>query len=644
MGEENDQHSILRDPQWRNFLDAIPRLVVVFEYRQGKFYYAYHNNVANLLSGAAASQRLGQTLREILPDATDIHVAFGECLRSKTPKRVEVPFTFAATNLEHILRADLCFIEPNIVLAHVEDITDSKSGEAALKESTALLNQAQKMAHIGSWTWDIQSGQVQWSQAMYSIVGRDLLLPAPTLEELPAYFEPESWKRLELALENIVAEHTPYLLDLTMRGADGAVKRVSTRGQAIANDDGTVTRLYGTIQDVTDQEELKNQLVQSQKMEMVGTLASGVAHDMNNVLAVVLGIGSILEEEIELSDPHHQDIDDIMTAAKQGKSMVEGLLSFARTAVQKRKEESLNALAIHAIDILEKATAKRITISTEFDSGLADVSCDANQMIHVIMNVCLNAVDAVGDDGTLLLRTLNVVLGANEAKRYPKAKPGKYVLLQIIDNGIGMKPHVLERAYEPFFTTKSVGEGTGLGLFMAYSAVENHGGFLALESIEGMGTKISVYLPQRQDAKTTAASPPLDAGEFSKGNGETILIIDDEKLIRTMSKRLLTSLGYEVLTADSGQSGIDLFEKQAAEISFVLLDLAMPEMDGKACFEKLRGIDPDAKILICTGHGSPQETTSLIQAGAAGILLKPFERDALAQAVRSGLGETRLDN
>jgi len=384
-----------------------------------------------------------------------------------------------------------------------------------------------------------------------------------------------------------------------------------------------------------EKEALESQLLHAQKMQAIGTLAGGMAHDMNNVLAVILGLGSVLEDEMEPDEPLLEDVVDIVTAAKRGQSMVANLLGFARKGSYVETLWSPSDGIEQMTTLLEKMISKSIVITTEL-SAVSHVLCDANQMIAALMNLCVNAAQSISSNGRISIRTHDIDISTEEFNSAFECALGPYIKIEVQDDGKGMDEETRNRAFDPFFTTKDIGEGTGLGLSMVHGVVENHGGVVTIDSVLGEGTTISIHLP----ATTSESSEEEIVEEQSEtiASGK-ILVIDDEALIRKTLFRMLSSVGYEVVTADSGEMGLELFRDSYSDIDLVLLDLTMPVMNGAEIFSQLQTIDPSARVFICTGEGDPADTATMVEHGAVGVLLKPFALADLRESIANVLGQ-----
>ena len=375
------------------------------------------------------------------------------------------------------------------------------------------------------------------------------------------------------------------------------------------------------MRDVTQEVQLQEQLIQAQKMEAVGTLSGGIAHDFNNLLQVTLGYSELLLAEKREDDPEYADLSKILQSARSGAELVQRLLTFSRKVEPKPIPLNLNRRILQVEKLLGRTIPKMIDIQLDLSDDLADINADPTQMEQVLMNLAVNARDAMPDGGKLTLGTRNVTLDEEYCKVHVEAKPGQYVLLAVSDTGHGMDKATIDHIFEPFYTTKELGRGTGLGLAMVYGIVKQHGGFINCYSEVEHGTTFNVYFPAIEsqvelDVDKTGVMPAFGT--------ETILLVDDEEFVRDLGARILSKAGYNVLTATNGREALDLFEKERTQISLVILDLIMPEMGGKECLKELRKIDPQLKVLIASGLSADPSTKESVEMGARGFVSKPF--------------------
>jgi signal transduction histidine kinase/ActR/RegA family two-component response regulator len=387
-----------------------------------------------------------------------------------------------------------------------------------------------------------------------------------------------------------------------------------------------------------DRQKLEERLRHAQKMQAVGALAGGVAHDMNNVLTVITTLSSALKDDPSCDAAVREDAAEILAAAKRGAALTRNLLGFARRGKFRTEVFSLNEIVKRAEQLLNIAIPKRIAIVSETEAVPAEIQGDPQQISEVLVNLCLNGAEAIREAGTLTIRTRTVALTGADLSEHPDRPTGDYVELCVVDTGDGMDSETLDRAFEPLFTTKPRGAGTGLGLSMVYGVVETHGGIVRLDSEVGCGTTATVLLPVVTGAGAPTVERPVSSVEPQSARGSaTIIIVDDERGVRWVSERVLTECGYRVIGVGDGDRAIDEYRIRGRAIDLVILDMAMPGMSGAECFTKLRSLDPSARILVSSGFATDGDTEKLLATGAIGFLQKPYSADQLTEAVTAAL-------
>jgi nitrogen-specific signal transduction histidine kinase/CheY-like chemotaxis protein len=380
----------------------------------------------------------------------------------------------------------------------------------------------------------------------------------------------------------------------------------------------------------------EKQLREAQKMEAIATLAGGIAHDFNNLLTIVLGYAELLLIGKREGSAGYEELQSMLHAAKRGGDLVKRILTFSKKVETNPRPVDLNHEILECRKLLSSIIPKMVEIRLRLAEDLWKVNADPSQMEQILLNLAVNAHQAMPDGGTLSIETKNVTLDEEYCKTRLDAEPGHYVLLTVADTGEGMDQDVREHIFEPFFTTKRPGEGTGLGLSMVHGIVEKHGGFVRCYSEPGEGTIFKIYLP----ALTTETEISVaDSGIRPAFGTETILLVDDEELILNLGKRILKRYGYTILTARNGKQALEVFRKAGNLISLVILDLIMPEMGGRQCMEEILKIDPKAKVLIASGFGMNGATGTAVEKGARGFVSKPFNMKELLQTVRRVLDE-----
>jgi CheY-like chemotaxis protein len=377
-------------------------------------------------------------------------------------------------------------------------------------------------------------------------------------------------------------------------------------------------------------------LLRAQRLESIGQLASGVAHDLNNILAPIIMLAPLLRMEIR--KPEILRLIDILEAnSRRGADVVKQILTFARGLKGGKGPVPTRPLLKEVATVVEETFTKAITIEAVIPEDLWTVEGDATLLLQVLMNLSVNARDAMPDGGTLTLAGENIVADAAFVRTTPQARPGPYVVWLVADTGTGISPENLDRIFDPFFTTKEIGKGTGLGLASVVGIVRDHGGFIKVESKLGAGTRFRVYLPALPVQPAVEAEPPTAP---PRGRGETILVVDDEEGVRVTTKEILEENGYQVIVAAEGREAEALFAQHAAGIHAVLTDLMMPVMDGIALVRALRQRAPDLKVLATTGVTETAQTTAVRKLGAKVVIRKPFSAHQLLTQLRAVLDDT----
>jgi signal transduction histidine kinase/ActR/RegA family two-component response regulator len=382
-------------------------------------------------------------------------------------------------------------------------------------------------------------------------------------------------------------------------------------------------------------QELEDQLRQAQKLEAVGVLAGGVAHDMNNVLGAITSVVSLATDRVPLEDPLRQDLEDILSAARRGSTLTRNLLGFARQGTHCHERFQLNETVPSVLRLLQRTISKQVELSFTVASDLDDVEGDSGQMSHVLMNLCINSVDAIAGNGKLSVTVRNRQMSEPAAAKLDLI-PGRYVEIRVDDTGQGIPADVLNRVFEPFFSTKSRTERSGLGLSMAYGTVKEYGGAISIESFVGRGTQVSVFLPSLP-AKCQSKRPPSVHPPAFLESRQHILLVDDEPLLRTAGKRLILGMGFSVITAANGAEAVAAYRMHQDLVALVILDVAMPVMSGIDCFRRLKEVNSDVCVLIASGYSQNGDVDGLLAAGAAGYLGKPYDKRELHRAIVQAL-------
>jgi len=390
--------------------------------------------------------------------------------------------------------------------------------------------------------------------------------------------------------------------------------------------------LIMVLEDVSEHRRIEAQFHHAQRMEAVGTLAGGIAHDFNNLLMVIQGNISLMLYELDPKHPFHDRLRSIEKQVQSGSRLTAQLLGYARKGRYEVRPIDLNQLVEEACETFSR-TRKEILIHQELARDLYAIEADAGQLEQVLMNLFVNAADAMPGGGSLIVRTANTDHHAMKGKLY-NPKPGNYVQITVSDSGTGMDKKTMERIFEPFFTTKEMGRGTGLGLASVYGIVKGHGGFIDVDSQKGKGTTFRIYLAatDKPVVRNGAEAPePITRGS------ETILLVDDEQMMLDIGRDLLQAMGYRVITARDGEEAVEVYRGRSGEIDLVLLDIVMPKMGGGQAYDCIKAINPAVKVLLLSGYSIDGEATQILARGCNGFIQKPFNLEQLSRSVKSVL-------
>jgi len=496
---------------------------------------------------------------------------------------------------------------------------------------------AQEVGHLGSWELDLATQMIWGSEEAFRLYGLERGDGYVSLAEVRALRAPADAHRVDAALEAILRGERPYDEEFTVHPKDGSPPRVLHTVATLKRDEqGNPVGLFGVIQDVTHRNDLESQLRHAQKMEAVGRLAGGVAHDFNNMLTVILSYGALALEGLPGEDPLRVALDEITRAAERAAELTRQLLAFSRRQVLQPQVLDLNDAVTGTDRMLRRVLGEDIRLRTVTAPDLRPVKADRGQVEQVVMNLAVNARDAMATGGKLTIETANVDLDADRARELPGARPGAYVRLAMTDTGTGMSDETLAHAFEPFFTTKDAGKGTGLGLATVLGIVQQSGGFVAVRSEPGKGTTFEVYLPTC-DAESEAPGATPAAAQ-ARATGETVLVADDEQQVRQLLQAILQRQGYHVLVAATPGAAVTLARGHVGRIHLLLTDVVMPAMDGRQLAEQIMADRPEVKVLFMSGYaGSVVAARGVLEDGAA-FVAKPLRPAALLAKIREVLG------
>ncbi|HVZ64846.1 MAG TPA: PAS domain S-box protein [Lacunisphaera sp.] len=527
------------------------------------------------------------------------------------------------------VNAKLVQLDRDYVLAVVRDISERKVAQAELDTERILLRTLFDLLPDYLYIKDADSRFVACNEQCFRGMG------AKSAEEVIGrsdadFYPPEVAAAFRVDELAVLAGAPLVNKEESFVSPDGRRRYFLSTKLPRRDPEGRIIGLVGTGREITEQKLLQEKFLRVQRLEAIGTLAGGVAHDLNNILAPMLMAAGLLKDK--LTDEHDRDILAMMErGAQRGASVIGQLLTFSRGIEGSRVSVQLRHLAKEMVQLMGETFPRNLQIELHAPPNLWSVVADATQLHQVLLNLCVNARDAMPNGGKLSLSLANIELAAGDSRLPTGVAAGPHVILEVADTGHGIPPQIIERIFDPFFTTKGEGRGTGLGLSTVLGIVKSHGGFLTVNSDGRAGTTFRVFLPASPSGSTTEAQPPANVA--ARGHGELILVVDDEKMISDLITRTLTRNGYRVITAQNGSEALKLFIQQQGAVTLVLTDVMMPVMGGFELIQSLRVLSPDLRIIALSGLDTGGRQGGLANLGAAEIVGKPFAAGDLLAAV-----------
>jgi len=518
------------------------------------------------------------------------------------------------------------------------DITESKRTEQALMRERALLRSLidsipdliffkdREGRYLGcNAAWSQRTGRAE--RALIGLRATDLFAPAVSA----LYLQQD---------RQVLDQGKPQRFEEWIEYMDGRRILAEVVKTPYFGPDGVSLGLIGVSRDITERKQLEDQLRQAQKMEAVGQLAGGVAHDFNNLLTAILGNVSLLLSSLPDDDANREVLRDTERAAARAAELTGQLLGYSRQTMLHLEPTDLRKAIDDTVALLRRTIDPRIVVEVDSAADLWPVQADPGQMSQVLMNLCLNARDAMPDGGQLRLAAASVVLDAEQARRRLDARAGDFVRLRVGDTGTGIPPEIRARIFDPFFTTKGPGKGTGLGLAMVFGIIKQHQGWIECHSEVGRGTHFDIFLPRTGGTPRPATPPALP--EPIVGGCETILVVDDEAVIRNLGRTILQRYGYRVILAEDGLEAVELYRRQAGQIDLVLLDLMMPRLSGRDTLRELLRLDPGVRVLFSSGY-SAEQFSDTGNEGVCGFVNKPYRPQDLVRTIRRVLDQVKSE-
>ena len=573
------------------------------------------------------------------------------CLARETCKRKETEATLrkAGEELERRVAERTAALElSNEELQRAA--AEREQTELALQKSRMINMEAQAIAHLGYWSWQVESNKVTWSDGSYRIFGRTREQLGDTYESFLATLHPDDRERVAQAVEQSIRTGESYRCEYRVVLPDGkTVRSVDAQGKtALHPETGEPISLIGTVLDITERRATEaalkmreEELRRTRKLESIGTLAGGVAHDFNNVCAGIMASVELALNQTPPDDPRHPLLKNALTAVERGRDVVRHLLHFARKENAQPKVLCLDELISEVAVLSRAAFDPRVRVVEQVEAGPFFLRGDYGHLHQVLMNLCINARDAVLEkgDGEVILAVRSAVDVPESVTR--KNTSGPYVLIEVKDNGAGIPEAIMDRIMEPFFTTKEVGKGTGLGLSTAYGIIEAHGGLISCDSVVGEGTRFQVFLPalaerpEEDDAKNRRDKRAA-TGAVALRSTRRVLVVEDEEILREMISGHLSGCGYDVTMAEDGHVALEHVAGSGA-FHLVLMDLMIPKLGGEELVQRILETQPDLPVIVMTGYVDNAVMARVEALGCKGLLEKPFSLDTLTDELERHL-------
>jgi signal transduction histidine kinase/ActR/RegA family two-component response regulator len=502
------------------------------------------------------------------------------------------------------------------------------------------------VSNTGSFGWNAVTDEIYWSAETFRIYDFDESAP-PDLAQIVQRTHPEDKVLLEQKLGRARHENKDWELEYRFLMRDGSVRHLRVVARALTGESGD-PEFMGAVMDITqrkraeeaqrlqerEREEMQQQLQQAAKMEAIGRLAGGIAHDFNNILGAILGYGELAQHNLVEGGVVHHQIDQVMHAGMRGKGLVDRILAFSRSGVGARVPVQVQLVVEETLELLAASLPADMRLERRLDAADMAVIGDATQLHQVVMNLCTNAVHAMQRAGVLTVVLDRVAVGERRLLSHGTLCPGNYVRLLVSDTGGGIPPAVLKRMFDPFFTTKRVGDGTGLGLALVHGIVADFDGVIDVATQVAVGTTFTIWLPAAGIMPRLQAEP---AREVPRGNGETVMIVDDERPLVALAEETLAELGYEPVGFDSSVAALQAFRAEPQRFDLVLTDETMPDLTGTELASEIRRLRPDISILLMSGYSGAQLLERAQAAGVLEVLRKPLVRRDIAEPVARAL-------
>lgn len=608
---------------------------------------AFFNPAAERMFGCTAADAVGQSLGKINAEMAALVRRAEADPAQNSGEMIAVPHQMVAARsggeripIEATLSA--CDVNGNPLYTFIaRDIQSRIQAERELRKSQERFELAVWGSSDGLGDWNFKTGEAYWSPRLMEMLGYAGDEFEGNITDIVSRMHTDDRERVLAEVNEGARRREPVKSEFRLLTKSGDYRWFQGRARALYDERGRAYRFAGALTDISERKLMEEELVrreeqlrQSQKLEVIGSLAGGIAHEFNNLLQAIRGYTKYGMEGLDAGDQRYQDLDQVMKAADRATALTRQLLSFSRRQVLERTNCDPREIVTDLLKLLRPVIGEHIELEISVAPDASHVYADRSLLEQMLLNLCINARDAMPGGGCLRIKTDRVEFSEKYCTLHPTAKPGSYVVFSIADTGHGMTREVRERIFEPFFTTKEVGCGTGLGLAMVYGAVQQHDGLINVYSEVGLGTTFKIYLPIRHCD---------DAGEAFRnvspvsGGKETILIAEDERVVRELAERVLSDAGYSVVVAADGDEAVCVFESHAESVSLALLDAVMPKRTGHEVFDRLRFLKPTLPIILCSGYDPEMGHVRSLTSKGIAMIQKPYDPDVLLRAVRDAL-------
>ncbi len=533
--------------------------------------------------------------------------------------------------------------EEELIDAVIVDITDRKRAEKALRESQAFLEKAQEVGHVGSWISGLgDDDRLVWSKETLRIFGVSEAGFDGNVATFFSMVHPEDRDAVRQSSQRAIETFQPYAIEHRIVRPDNSIRWVQELADIVRDDAGRPLRMVGTVQDVTERRQLEAQLVQAQKMEAIGRLAGGVAHDFNNILTAILGYSDVLLAQAGPDHPWREDLEEIRKAGERAAALTRQLLAFSRKQVLAPEDVDLGAVVANVEKILRRVIGEDVELVTVAGAGLVPVRADPGQIEQVLLNLAVNARDAMPKGGRITIETRNADVDDAYAREHVPLVAGRYVMLEVRDTGEGMDRETRSHIFEPFFTTKERGKGTGLGLSMVYGIIKQSGGYIWVDSEPGKGAIFRMYLPPIESPREVSR-PVAEVGAPRPGpGGETIFVVEDEDTVRGLARGILQANGYVVRDFSSGEKALATLAGFSDPVHLLLTDVVMPKLSGPELAARVVQMRPEVRVVYMSGYTEQTLGGQGPKKLDAPLIPKPFTPDTLVKRVREALDSPKL--